>query len=194
MKHGNVVRILSFCIILLLVPATVFPAGFDEGALNERDLARIRKKVEALRAWQLTEELDLDQETSAKLFPAMRDADDSRWRIESENRTIMREIKQLMGEENPEPAGLNNLLDRLQANNMELARVEDRHLNRVRRILSPELFVRYLMFQIRFQREIREKAAQAFREGSGSSSRDMERSKSGSDRKSSGGSGSGGRR
>lgn len=194
MKNRSVVRILSLCMILLIIPVAVFPADYDEEALSERDLARVRKKVEALRAWQLTEELDLDQETSAKLFPAMKETDDSRWRIESENRAIMGEIARLIREKRPETARLNTLLDRLQANRMDLARVEDRHLTRVRGILSPEDFVRYLMFQIRFQRQIREKAALAFRERNDPSSENMERNRSGSDRRSGGGGSEGGRR
>jgi septal ring factor EnvC (AmiA/AmiB activator) len=181
MKNNNVSRIFSVCLLLLLIPAVVFPAGIEKSVPMEDDLARVRKKVEALRAWQLTEELDLDQETIAKLFPAMKEADDDRWRIESDNRALTRKMNRLMEKKRPDPDGLNRLLDQLQSNGMELARVEDRHLTKIRSILSPEDSVRYLMFQIRFQRELREKAAYAFREGRGLSDGDSERSRSGSD-------------
>lgn len=168
----------SLCLLLLLIPVAAFPADNGEETLREDDLARVRKKVEALRAWQLAEELDLDQETSAKLFPAMKEADDSRWRIESDNRALIREMTGLIEEKRPDPVRLSIILDRLQSNQMELARVEDRHMTRVRNILPPDEFVRYMMFQIRFQRELREKAAMAFREGRGISDEDSGRSRS----------------
>jgi hypothetical protein len=167
MKNTYLVRIFSLCLFLVLVPALVFPAGGGERTVNEEDLARVRKKVGALRAWKLAEELDLDQETSAKLFPAMKKADDDRWRIESKNRALITEMTRLMKEGRPDPGKLNGILDQLQANQLELSRIEDRHMTRVRRILPPEDFVRYLMFQLQFQREIRNKAAMAFREDRG---------------------------
>jgi hypothetical protein len=132
--------------------------------LNERDLARVRKKVEALRAWQLTEELDLDQETSSMLFPAMKDADEDRWRIEVQNRALFRDMVHLVNDGKPDSGKINDILDQLQANRKEMARVEERHIKKIREILSPEDAARYLMFTLRFQKELREKAARAFRE------------------------------
>jgi hypothetical protein len=64
----------------------------DNELAGERDLTRVRKKVEALRAWQLTEVLNLDEETSSRLFPAMRQADQERWKIETRNRELVREM------------------------------------------------------------------------------------------------------
>jgi hypothetical protein len=57
----------------------------DDEMPREKDLTRVRKKVEALRAWQLTEVLNLDEETSSRLFPAMRQTDQERWKIASMN-------------------------------------------------------------------------------------------------------------
>ena len=95
-KFGSVltVAVLSFA---LLVPAV--PVGAEEMA-KEGDLKRVRKKVDALRAWRLTEELNLDEGTSAKLFPAMREADEERRRIEVRNRELVREMaREVAGDE-----------------------------------------------------------------------------------------------
>ena len=67
-KFGIVLTI-AVLSLALIVPAV--PAGAEEMA-KEGDLKNVRKKVEVLRAWRLTEELNLDEETSARLFPAMR--------------------------------------------------------------------------------------------------------------------------
>ena len=196
------------CLLLLagLVQAPLLLAA-DEMA-TERDLSRVRKKVEALRAWQLTEELNLDEETSSQLFPAMRQADQERWELEASNRELVREMSRLLENNETDPQRIDRVLDELQENRRVLAEVEERHLNRVRQILSPADTARYLMFQIKFQKEIRQKAAQALRDrrrtgddmGPGSREPDNDRgsggggSGGGNGGGSSGGGGSGGRR
>jgi uncharacterized membrane protein YgcG len=159
---------------------------------RERDLTRVRKKVEALRVWQLSEVLNLDEVTSSKLFPAMREADEERWKIESRNREMMKEMTRILRKTDPDSQKLNPIFDELQANRRAMIRAEERHLERVRQVLSPEDTARYLIFQIKFQREIKRKAVQAYQERKGLSDSDgsPERDSSGSG--GSGGSGSGG--
>jgi Spy/CpxP family protein refolding chaperone len=164
MNNKAQVRALCLFLVLLFVPVPVFAVNNGPGMLRERDLARVRKKVEALRAWQLTEELDLDQETSSKLFPAMKDADEARWRIEAQNRALFQEMVHLANDGKPDSGRINNILDQLQANRMEMARIEEQHMKRIRQIFSPEDAARYLMFTLRFHKELREKAARSFRE------------------------------
>lgn len=153
-----------FCLVLLSVLFQAAPLIADDTPAGERDLSRVRKKVEALRAWQLTEELDLDEKTSSRLFPVIREADQERWRIEASNRDLVREMARSLKQADPDPEEINQILDKLQSNRRELVRAEERHLASVRQILSPEDTARYLMFQIRFQREIRQRAAQAYRD------------------------------
>lgn len=156
---------LGFWCLILVVSLVQVPLvkAADELA-GEKDLTRVRKKVEALRAWELTEALNLDEDTSSRLFPAMREADQERWRIESRNRDLVREMSKYLERRNPDPRAINRVLDELQSNRRELNQVEERHLERVRQILSPIDTARYLMFQIKFQREIRRKMAEAMKE------------------------------
>ena len=162
MKRRHLTRTLCLLLLAGLVQTPLLMA--DNELAGERDLTRVRKKVEALRAWQLTEVLNLDEETSSRLFPAMRQADQERWKIEARNRELVREMSRSLAGPGPDPQRIDTILDELQSNRRELVRSEERHLERVRQILSPEDAARYLMFQIRFQREIRRKAAQAFRD------------------------------
>jgi hypothetical protein len=148
--------------------------------------------VEALRAWQLTEELNLDEKTSSQLFPAMRQADEERWELEAGNRELVREMSRLLERNEPDPQRIDRILDELQANRRELAEVEQRHLERVRQILSPSDTARYLMFQIRFQRDIRQKAAQALRDRRRSGDDMVPGSRERDNDRGSGGGGSGG--
>jgi len=160
----NMRRFAGILSALLLIGLVQVPLLLgDEGVTRERDLTRIRKKVEALRAWQLTEELNLDEETSSRLFPAMNEADQERWEIEASNRKLMREMSRSLQGPNPDSKRINKILNELMENRRELARVEEKHIERVREILSPADTARYLLFQIKFQREIKKKAAEAYR-------------------------------
>lgn len=158
-------RLTGFLCLLLLTGLLQTPLlmAADE-VPREKDLTRVRKKVQALRAWQLTEVLDLDEETSSQLFPAMRKTDQERWKVEARNRELVREMARSLEQSDHDPQKIDSFLDELLANRMELIRAEERHLEKVRQILSPEDTARYFMFQIRFQREIKRKAAQAYRD------------------------------
>jgi Spy/CpxP family protein refolding chaperone len=162
MNMRRLTRILCLLLLASLVQAPLLSA--DDKMAGERDLKRVRKKVEALRAWQLTEVLDLDEETISRLFPAMKQADQERWKIEARNRELVREMSRSLESRSTDSQRIDKILDELQSNRRELIRSEERHLERVRQILSPEDTARYLMFQIKFQREIKRKAAQAFRD------------------------------
>ena len=153
-----------FCLLIMagLTHAPMLMA--DSHMDRERDLTRVRKKIEALRAWQLTETLDLDEETSSRLFPAMKKTDRERWKVEARNRELVQEMSRVLERRGPDPRRINSILDELLANRRELVGIEERHIKRVRQILSPEDTARYVMFQIRFQREIKQKASEALRD------------------------------
>jgi len=159
-KYGSVLTV-AVMVFALVLP--VLPAAAEEMA-KEGELKRVRKKVEALRAWRLTEELQLDEETSAKLFPAMREADEERRRLETRNRELVREMAQELKGEPAQEGRIDEILDELTANRREMNRAEERHLKRVRKILDSEGTAKYLMFQLRFERDMKRKAAEAFQE------------------------------
>jgi len=162
MKSRRLIGFLSLILLVGLVQVPLVMAA--EKMAGERDLSRVRKKVEALRAWQLTEALNLDEGTSARLFPVMKEADQERWRLELSNRDLVRKLSRTLDGPKPDPEAVNKILDELQSNRRRLLRVDERHMEKVRQILSPVDAARYLIFQIKFRREIRRKVAEAVRD------------------------------
>lgn len=154
MSRTTRVAAIILALILLSLPATV-PADDAMDLPAEGDVGRIRKKVEALRAWRLTEELNLDQETSGRLFPVIREADEQRLALERENRRLIRTLNQELQSRDVDQNEVDRIIDQLISNRLEQARNEERHLNKIRSILTPEMSARYIMFQVRFQRELR---------------------------------------
>ncbi|MGD8353081.1 MAG: hypothetical protein PVJ01_02860 [Pseudomonadota bacterium] len=162
MKKSRIAVVL--CLAILMGAWHPLSLSADDRDVRERDLSRIRKKIETLRVWQLTEELDLDEATSSRLFPAMKRADKERWEIENRNRKLIRGLSGVLEDKDPHPGKINQILDELQANRRELMQSEERHIETVRQILSPADTARYLLFQIRFEARIKQKAAEAMRE------------------------------
>ncbi len=163
MKTGKTV----FIILSLILVFSGTTALADDGRRvpGEEDIGRVRKKVEAVRAWRLTEELDLDEDKTAKLFPAMRRSDRQRQEIEADNRRIIRMVSAELNKPNPAPEVIDSALEELVKNRRRTFRSEEEHLQDVRKILSPEDTARYLLFQVKFQKEIRERVMRSRRGG-----------------------------
>ena len=152
------VKTVSLILLLVLVfSGTPALADDDSRIPGEEEIGRVRKKVEAMRAWRITEELDLDEETAARLFPAMRRSDRQRQEIEADNRRIIKLVRAELGKSEPDPDVIKKALDELVTNRRKTFRSEEEHLQDVRKILSPADTARYLLFQIKFQKEIRER-------------------------------------
>lgn len=150
---------------LLILGSSIALADDGRRVPSEKEIGRVRKKVEAMRAWRLIEELDLDEETTARLFPAMRRSDRQRQEIEADNRRIIRVINAELNRPDPDRKVIDRSLNELVRNRQNTFRNEEEHLQDVRKILSPEDTARYLLFQVRFQREIRERIMRSGRGG-----------------------------
>ena len=155
MKTGKTVFLILS--LILVFSGTTALADDDRRVPGEEEIGRVRKKVEAMRAWRLTEELDLDEEMAARLFPAMRRSDRQRQEIEADNRRIIRLVSAELEKPEPDPDVVDKALDELIKNRRRIFRNEEDHLQDVRKILSPEDTARYLLFQVKFQKEIRER-------------------------------------
>ncbi len=146
-------------LLLLILTFSVISAFGDDGRryAGEDEIGRVRQKIETLRAWRLTEELNLDEDTSTRLFPAMRRSDRKRQKVEAENRVIVRRMREELTNTEPDRRVIDMALDQLSANRQLTFEIENEHLREVRSILSPEDTARYLLFQVKFQREIRQR-------------------------------------
>jgi len=155
MKHLLKVSAVLTLTLLLIIPTGIVIADNSSGQSPEKDVGRVRKKVEALRAWRLTEDLDLNEETTARLFPAIRETDEVRVEIEKDNRELLRNLRFLLKSENIDQGEIDRVLDQLLENNERKNSNEKRHLEKVRIILTPEKTARYIIFQFRFQQELK---------------------------------------
>ncbi|MHB8882379.1 MAG: hypothetical protein ACYC69_12830 [Thermodesulfovibrionales bacterium] len=114
---------------------------------------KMRKRVETLRIWKLTNALDLDEKTSARLLPVLSKNDKKRTAAEGELRENMRDMREALKERREEQ--LRVILQRLEQSHKTLQKINDEEREELRKILTVEQQARFIIFQQEFDMEIR---------------------------------------
>jgi len=143
------------------------PLSSEGNIPSEGNIGKVQKRIEALRAWRIAEELGFDEKTNARLFTILREGDARRIRIEADNREVLRSLRNLVKEPSPDPKRIAAALDRLAENQRQQRVLEEEHLRRLREVLDPAQAANYLFFELRFQRELRERVVLTIRERGG---------------------------
>jgi Spy/CpxP family protein refolding chaperone len=131
---------------------SVGPGG---NAPTEAQWQEVRKKVETVKIWKLTEALKLDAKTSAKLSAFINPLDQQRQEIWREQMMTTRELRALLQSPKPDEAKLRAALDKLEKNHRSLQEVKNREFSGLKDILTTEQQARYFIFQQEFRREMR---------------------------------------
>lgn len=142
-----------------------FGSGLQGGMTDERR-EEIRKKIESVRIYRLTEALKLDSQTSVKLAALLGSIDQERVAIMREQREAFRTLReQLAPSQRPDERALRKALDVVEKKHRTMADLREREWNDLKKLLSVEQQARYVLFQRDFMREMRHRMAGARREG-----------------------------
>jgi hypothetical protein len=133
-------------------------AGGARPGLAERR-EQIKKKIRALRAYTLTEELALDEPTASRLFPVLARYDDETDKL-LEKRV---ELQRRLGRADAQRDGraLERLIDDAVANQHAFWELEDRRLAELRKILTPVQVARILVVLPALERRIQNQLRRA---------------------------------
>jgi Spy/CpxP family protein refolding chaperone len=123
-------------------------------ALSEEKREEIRKKIETVRIWRLTEQLKLDTTASAKLASLMSSVDQQRRSIIQEQMMGMRELRITLKSQKPDEGQIKSLLDKMESNQRAQQELREREWKGLRDILTVEQQARFLLFQQEFRREM----------------------------------------
>ncbi len=143
------------------------PEPGQGGPPSEERREEIRKKIEAVRIWRLTEELKLDATTSAKLSSLLSSLDQKRRDIQREQMEAMRELRFSLKAAKPDESKIKPLLEKLEKNHRAMQELRDREIKGMKEFLTIEQQARFLLFQQEFQREMRGMIAGARGGGAG---------------------------
>ena len=131
------------------------PAGGPaerRGSADSRDRReQIKKKIRALRAYTLTEELALDEQTAARLFPLLARYDDDFDRLLEQRVEVQRRLKRVA---NQEPRAVERVIDEAIANQRGFWDLQDKRVQALRKILTPGQTAKLLVVLPAIERRI----------------------------------------
>ena len=120
---------------------------------------QIKKKIRALRAYTLTEELALDEATATRLFPALARYDDETDRLLQNRVDVQRRLRR--AETMRDPREVERLIDLALANQRAFWDVEERRITELRKILTPVQVAKVLVVLPALERKIQNQLRRA---------------------------------
>lgn len=133
----------------------------DESPQAIEKRKKVRERIALIRMWKLTEELDLTDETGAKLFPILRKYDEKWMGLQKERRGLMQQLKKALEDEATSDKEIEGAMERVETNAMAVSDLLRQQCQELKRILSPRQQAKFILFQRQFQREIRRIIAEA---------------------------------
>lgn len=142
-------------LIVLLAFLLAIPTAFAQprgGRTPAERREAVKKKIRALRAYTLTEELALDEKTAAKLFPVLARWDDVTDKLLVQRANITRQLATAGASK--DPRAVDKLIDDAVANQKAFWDLEDKRLAELRKILTPAQTARLIVVLPAFERRI----------------------------------------
>ena len=155
------IRILAFVLALFTVSPVLAQPGLGPSASDKRE--KIKKKIRALRAYTLTEQLQLDEISAGKLFPVLAKYDDELDRLLQQRADIERRLK--ASDSIKDARALNTLIDEAIAKQKALWDSQQRRIAELRKILTPAQTARLLVVLPEFERRIQNQLQRAIKGG-----------------------------
>jgi hypothetical protein len=121
--------------------------------------AQIKKRIRTMRAFTLTEELALDENTASRLFPVLARFDDETDRLLLARRELQRRLRHAETIRNPNV--IERLIDDAIANQRAFWNLEDRKIAELRKILAPVQMSKLLVVLPALERKIQSQLRKA---------------------------------
>lgn len=161
--------VLLLAVLLSSIPANAQPApparSGHPARVDRRE--KIKQRVRALRAYTLTEQLDLDEATAAKLFPALAKYDDEFDKLLAARADIQRRLEGAGSITDPKQ--VDKIVDEAVANQRALWSTEEARLAQLRKILTPAQTARVLVVLPAMERKIQNQLKRAAQKPAGRS-------------------------
>ena len=128
------------------------PAGGDKRS-SDQLRKEVLERMRALRAWRIVEELKLDENASARLFPILARYDEQELALAAERRDIAQELRTLLAAPRPDDAKLSAAIDRMIANRVKRHAFKDERIKELRKVLTPVQQAKLVLLLPRLERE-----------------------------------------
>ena len=125
------------------------------GQRSEEQREQVRKKIDAVRIWRLTEALMLDADTSAKLSSYLSSIDRRRREIIREQTGAIGILRVAIKSPKPDESQIKTTLEKLEKNHHAMQELMNSERSGLKNILTIEQQARYVVFQHEFMHEMR---------------------------------------
>ena len=150
-------KTLKIIVILISLSLTseAFSQPFHGGPpLNGPRREQIRKRINTIKIWKMTEELNLSEQQSEKFFPIYNTFESKRKEAEDQRFDLLRILDDLTLEENPSETEIYKLIDQLENIDQQMVNNRVEFKNKLKEILTTRQIGRLFVFEIKFQRQI----------------------------------------
>jgi hypothetical protein len=120
---------------------------------------QIKKKIRAIRAYKLTEDLALDEQTAGRLFPVLSHYDDEIDKLLEKRVDVNHRLRR--ADTLNDPKAVERLLDEAVANQRGFAEVQDKRIADLRRVLTPVQAAKLLVVLPDLERQIQRQLRKA---------------------------------
>ena len=134
-------------------PAAAAPAPSGDRRAPDQLRKEVLDRMRALRAWKIVEELKLDENASAHLFPILARYDDQELALAAERRDIAQDIRTLLAAPQPDETKLTAAINRMLANRVKRHAMKDERLKELRKVLTTVQQAKLVLLLPRLERE-----------------------------------------
>ncbi len=132
---------------------------------NHQKRAKIRQRIRALRAWRLTEALDLDEKSAIRLFPVLNRYDAQLLKLARQGHTLRRELRRQLKAPTPDNRRLNRLIGQMTKHKRNGFRLRNARFADLRKVLTPAQAAKLMIVLPEIDRRIARKIRRAMRKG-----------------------------
>ncbi|MBN2135047.1 MAG: hypothetical protein JW737_04910 [Acidobacteria bacterium] len=146
-------------ILLLSLPFSLAqsPRRPKGGKIREE----VREKIQLLKMWKMTDYLDLDEETSLKVFQIVKKYDDLEHKARSNNMNLISTLKKELAKDKVDTNITNELMKKIKTNFLNEKSITIERFSELSKYLTPEQQAKYLVFEFEFHMEIARLTQQA---------------------------------
>jgi Spy/CpxP family protein refolding chaperone len=118
-------------------------------------MEQLRRDIENMRVWKMTQYLELSTEQSTKFFPIFNDFQGKREKIEEEQAEMMRRLAELVESEGEQEGEMRGLISGVEKNRRKMVDLVDEFRREAGKVLSLKQQAKLVLFEEHFRREIR---------------------------------------
>jgi Spy/CpxP family protein refolding chaperone len=153
-RRSSIVVAIAAVLVLTFVASAHAEWGRGMGK-GKMDKKMMRERVELVKMWKLTEVLDLDQESAAKLFPIIHEFDVRQRELKKQRGETIKQMKEALKADAPDAAAISSLLAEFKGNERAMVDLRIERLDAYSKIVGDERVAKLVTVLPGFEKKMR---------------------------------------